>query len=352
MGERGVPPHWGLLAFLTMTFFALAFGEFMTGGIVVTPLTPIGLLVLYPFVPLTYGLGALLVREVTLRWGKGWGTKLLLAGAYALVLQGLFTHVLFGPASSPDVGFYGTYGRWLGVNWGLVPLALYEDGIVAIGLGFFLTDELLPRIKGRAIVPRIALAPLLVGLAALLAWAYIYINSNNDLPPTVAFASTPPLPTLLLLATVIAALVLLAWRVRPDVLRPRTELPTVSPLWMTGLGLAAFGGMVLYGSVLTRRIPWPAVAILLYGALGLLLLGLTLRWVGEREGLAQRGALVLGAILPWAVFDLTLAAGGDLGALAVAGLMLLLILYVVRKGYLEGSRGRRGSGFVPAKPAQ
>ena len=43
------------------------------------------------FLPL-YGYGALLVRELTRRRGRGWPTMLLLALAYAFVEEGLTTH--------------------------------------------------------------------------------------------------------------------------------------------------------------------------------------------------------------------------------------------------------------------
>ncbi len=48
------------------------------------------------FIP-QYGGGALLVREVTRRSGRGWPTMLLLALAYALVEEGFTTQTLFNP---------------------------------------------------------------------------------------------------------------------------------------------------------------------------------------------------------------------------------------------------------------
>src|SRR5262245_4161402 len=44
-----------------------------------------------------YGGGALLIREVTRRTGRGWPTMLLLALAYGVLEEGLLTQSLFDP---------------------------------------------------------------------------------------------------------------------------------------------------------------------------------------------------------------------------------------------------------------
>jgi len=68
-------------------------------------------LFLSPVVVTMYGVGAILVRELTIRWGKGWPTVLVLGFAYGLCEEGLILKTCFDPRNS------GGYGRWLGVNW-------------------------------------------------------------------------------------------------------------------------------------------------------------------------------------------------------------------------------------------
>jgi hypothetical protein len=65
--------------------------EFLLGDFSVRSL---GLLLV--FVPL-YGGGALLIREVIRRTGRGWPSIVLLATAYALVEEGFATQSLFNP---------------------------------------------------------------------------------------------------------------------------------------------------------------------------------------------------------------------------------------------------------------
>jgi hypothetical protein len=63
-----------------------------------------------------YGGGAILIRELVFRWGKGWPSLLVLAVAYGIAEEGLMCKSFFDPGWM-DVGLLGTYGRWLGVNW-------------------------------------------------------------------------------------------------------------------------------------------------------------------------------------------------------------------------------------------
>lgn len=63
-----------------------------------------------------YGGGAILVRELTLSWRKGWLSVFALGAAYGIVEEGIMCKSFFDP-NWPDLGPLGTYGRWLGVNW-------------------------------------------------------------------------------------------------------------------------------------------------------------------------------------------------------------------------------------------
>jgi hypothetical protein len=76
---------------LALLVIAPLIAEFLLGDFNVRQL---GYLVV--FVPV-YGTGALLVREVTRRTGRGWPTMLCLALAYALMLEGFINQTLFNP---------------------------------------------------------------------------------------------------------------------------------------------------------------------------------------------------------------------------------------------------------------
>lgn len=63
-----------------------------------------------------YGSGVLIVRELSLKWGNGWSTILLLGIAYGIIEEGLAVKSFFDPQWM-DLGILGVYGRWIGVNW-------------------------------------------------------------------------------------------------------------------------------------------------------------------------------------------------------------------------------------------
>ena len=72
----------------------------------------------FGFILLTalYGSGAVVMRELRVRWNKGVGTTLLLGAAYAVIEEGLMVASFFNPEWS-DLGQLSVYGRWFGVNW-------------------------------------------------------------------------------------------------------------------------------------------------------------------------------------------------------------------------------------------
>ena len=65
---------------------------------------------------LLYGSGAILIRELALRWRKGWPSIVVLGAAYGIIEEGLMVKSFFDP-QWVDIGPLGVYGRWGGVNW-------------------------------------------------------------------------------------------------------------------------------------------------------------------------------------------------------------------------------------------
>jgi hypothetical protein len=87
-----------------------------------------------PFLVPLYGGGALLIREVTRRTGRGWPTILLLGAAYGVVEAGLVDQLLFNPPLSPEstpvlgISAYNAVAFVVGhAVWSIgVPIALVE----------------------------------------------------------------------------------------------------------------------------------------------------------------------------------------------------------------------------------
>lgn len=105
-----------LAAAVTLFFVAPLVAEYLLGDF---PLTWILLLVLLaPF----YGGGALLIRELARRSGRGWPTMLLLGAAYTLIEEAFSTQSLFNP------DYLHLHGHFLSYAW-----------IAALGIGAWWT---------------------------------------------------------------------------------------------------------------------------------------------------------------------------------------------------------------------
>lgn len=98
---------------LALFFLSPAIGELLSGSAPpVEFFSPFGLTMLVAL----YGSGAVIIRELKIRWNKGLGSVLLLGAAYGILEEGLMVASFFNPGWV-DLGALATYGRWLDVNW-------------------------------------------------------------------------------------------------------------------------------------------------------------------------------------------------------------------------------------------
>jgi len=121
---------------VALLFLAPVLGELVSGH--QTPLqffNPIVFLAM----ALPYGCGALLCREATRRWGKGWLSLLLLGVAYALYEEGIVSRALFDPQWS-ELGAVGPYNHAAGINWTYGFVLLHFHVTVSIAASVLLAE--------------------------------------------------------------------------------------------------------------------------------------------------------------------------------------------------------------------
>jgi hypothetical protein len=98
---------------LVLFFLAPAVAELLSGSAPPSEFfNPVGFLLLASL----YGSGALVVRELKVCWSKGYVSMFVLGAAYGIVEDGLMVKSFFDPGWM-DLGVFGVYGRWWGVNW-------------------------------------------------------------------------------------------------------------------------------------------------------------------------------------------------------------------------------------------
>jgi len=231
-----------------------------------------------------YGSGAIVVRELVIRWDKGWTSLLILGAAYAILEEGLMVKSIFDPAWM-DLGALATFGRWAGVNWVWAVMLTIYHATFSIAIPILLVELMFSSRREFPWVGRKAfrLLVLLISVVAVIGFAWLT-------------PYRPPIPQYLGAVAATIALGYGAWKL-PHQPKPRDW--TRGPVGPRRLALFAFAAtlcffMLLYaGPFLT---PFPIVMIVAAFCL-VALVGMLLTDFGSR-GLAesQEFALAAGAL--------------------------------------------------------
>lgn len=285
---------WGLGRWLslhrpevTLVLLSIGIAEILTGSTPVLslldPLTDLGLLGFY-------GAGVLLVRDLSIRWRKGWSGVLLLGMAYGVAEEGIATKTLVDPASS-GAGFLALYGRAMGVNWDFAAVIILFHALFSIALPILLVELRFPATRGRTFLTDRGLRWDAAVLGVTVLFGYLAFDPRYYEGPGV-------LGFLLLL---IALFVTSAWLVDPRWLTPTTGTPSRSPGEFLVLGgTFAIGWLFLYIGV-PHLTSLAGVTFLGELALAGLSLALAVRWIGREGNERQKVFLALG-LLSWYLF--------------------------------------------------
>lgn len=95
-----------------------------------------------------YGCGALLIRELTIRWQRGWGSIFILGLAYGIYEEGLVVRSFFDP-NWGDLGLLAAYGRFGGVNWVWALALTLFHAVISISMPILLVGLIFPEIKDK-----------------------------------------------------------------------------------------------------------------------------------------------------------------------------------------------------------
>ena len=275
-------PQRSILAAVTLFFVAPLVAEYLLGDFPITFLSPLILLA-----PL-YGGGALLIRELARRFGRGWPTILLLGCAYSLIEEGYTTQTLFN-RDALGLHMHLLDHAWIpalgiGAWWTLFMLNVHT--FWSIGVSIALVEGLFP---SRASTPWLGK----IGdcVAAILFAAGAYASTAYSIHHYHFIAST----TEFVVTGVICILFVVAAFLLPASTPPAQAGAVPSP-WITGLVAFLLGTAVLLAPVYLN---WVAVAWILAADLIFLLL----LWVFSRRSawtalhtfsIGAGGALVYG----------------------------------------------------------
>ncbi|WP_082867109.1 hypothetical protein [Paenibacillus elgii] len=168
---------------LGLFFLAPLVGEYLLGSISIKE--PMALLLLSPM----YGGGALLIREVVRRTGRGWPTILLLALAYGVAEPALFDHSLFNASfQGYDFGD-ATYVPALGISASNALAFCVGHAVWSISVPIAIVEMLVPDRRTTPWLGRIGLT--VTGMLYLLGGTIVFlwaVNSQHFLPSVPQFA--------------------------------------------------------------------------------------------------------------------------------------------------------------------
>jgi hypothetical protein len=326
MMKRVLPP-------LVLLFLAPAISQLLSAELAPASFfSPFGLTVL----PLIYGGGAILVRDLVKRWRKGWLALLLLGAVYGIIREGLMLRSFFDPFWQ-DIEFMSYYGRWAGINWvWSIDRTIYH-AIISVGIPVLLTEIMFPEFRNKVWLGKWVEIVLAIVFAMNIIFGYFF---GTDYSAGIL--------QYWLTAAAAAVLFLLAWRL-PVEWVPLKEISVKPPVifWLTGfLGTIAF--IVIFWTLPNTSTP-PAVTVLL----GIILTGfvtwLVMRLSGNTGAWDDRHRLALASgpltifILLTPIEELFRTQAGSttgmilvgLGALALLGWLYWRTIKRVRESRIE-----------------
>lgn len=215
--------HWP--GFVTLLLLSPIAAELLSGSAPpVEFFNPFGLVILIAW----YGLGAILCRELSIRWQSGLAGLFLLGAAFGILEEGIFIKTFFDPHAI-DLGIFQTFGWWGGANWPwILELTLYH-ALVSITLPVLVVASLWPTRRECPWLSRkviYVLAGIMVGMM-LLGW--FFLSPAEEWPPY-----RPGLAQFVGSVLAAGGLIWLAWRIKP---RPSTSALTRRwPLFLVGVG--------------------------------------------------------------------------------------------------------------------
>ncbi|MFQ5434677.1 MAG: hypothetical protein ACE5FD_07355 [Anaerolineae bacterium] len=307
---------------VVLFFLAPAIGELVSGSAPPAEFfNPFTLTLL----AILYGGGAILARELTHRWGKGWPTLLTLGAAYGIIEEGLMVKSFFDP-NWMDLDILGVYGRTLGVNWVWAAELTIYHAVISITIPVMLVELLFPDWRDRPWVSPKAFRRLawLFGLNGV----FIFVALTPYRPPFLPY---------------VTAVLVVIWLYRraKRLPHPRYELPErpSANIWrFFGLGFLGTFSLFFISWVLPNlNFPVPVTLVLLVG------LPFWVRWrllklIGQDADwpFRQQWALAAGALSFFILLAPILEADNanrpdNTGGMVLIAILLSLFLFWIRR---------------------
>ncbi len=291
---------------LGLSLLSPFFGEMVSGS--APPLeffNPLGFLFLWGL----YGSGVLVVRELWVRWGKGFERLMLLGIFYGIFEEGLAVKSFFDPGWK-DLDLLGTYGRMLGTNfvW-CVWLSIFH-AVVSITVPILLVHVIFPKFRDKRFLDKRQLIFVLSIFITAGILIFLLITSYR-----------PPVPHYLI--TIVISVSLLYWAKQMDSLPlPKMNFLEDRPLIFGILFTSSMFVLFTFtpNLLLNHNFTWPVPCII-----GILLTIQLYKRLGN-YGRKQSLAIIIGILSPFLLFfDIILESKGMMG-MSIVGIGTFIVL--------------------------
>ena len=274
---------------LALFLLSPAVGELLSGS--APPLeffNPFGFVMLVSL----YGSGAVIVRELKVRWNKGIGSALLLGAAYGVLEEGLMVCSFFN-AGWPDLGQLAVYGRWLNINWVWAVMLTIYHAVYSITIPIVLVELVYPQHYHERWVSNRMFKAVFVLLVSVVAIGFVLF--------ALTFSYLPPFPQYLLTVLAMILFGYAAYKLPAGWGScGKKPLSRLFLMWIIGVvgTFAFFFGFWLIPALIPL---WP-IGLLFGPALVLLYTKLLKRYEWKESSEKHRFALMSGALVFFIVF--------------------------------------------------
>ena len=216
MKKPKLPPVFALFVLAPMI------GELLSGS--APPIeffNPVGFLLLASL----YGSGAIVIRELKIRWKKGFRALLLLGAAYGILEEGLMVKSFFDP-NWMDLGILGTFGRWIEVNWVWTEMLIIYHAAFSITIPIVLVELAYPERKNERWISNRSLKGFVALLVIVTAIGFFFLTSY-----------VPPLPHFIFAILAMSLLIYGAHKLpdKKEKAETKKKIGKARSLWITGL---------------------------------------------------------------------------------------------------------------------
>jgi len=299
---------------IVLLFLSPIIGELLSGSAPPAEFfNPLGFVML----TILYGGGAILVRELTYRWGKGWPTLLILGAAYGIAEEGLMCKSFFDP-NWPDLKALGGYGRWAGVNWVWNQGLTIYHCVFSIAIPILLVSIMFPARREQPWISRRKFIVLAILWLANAVFIFLFITPYR-----------PPVAHYLLTIAITVGLVVLAGRLPNPVSGEKKK--AVRALWFLPVGFLGTFALFFLEWVMPKTGLHPIFLMLLVTGLVILVGWIMLQMSGgggwtERHKLAIASGALGFFILLAPLQELDKTRTDNTTGMAIVGLAMAIFL--------------------------